>query len=143
MQWALFCATFHNSNKQPQPQRILLWYSCSVTMINIAKKFLWKKMHQLNKHLDRNFWWFLASSKEWINCQKSPVAKLVLTAASTLSLSYAYNASVFSEINSVPPYFFCLKYFIWKGPLTVKIRKKLIDQILGYISFCFEICFFK
>ena len=44
----------------------------------------------------------------------------------------------FSEINSIPPYFFHLKSFLWKGSLTVKITKK-IDQNLGYISFYFEI----
>ena len=59
--------------------------------------------------------------------------------ASALSLSSAYKASVFSEINPVPPYFFHLKSFLWKGPLTVKVRKKIINQILGYISFCSEI----
>ena len=32
-----------------------------------------------------------------------------MVAASALSLSSAYKASVFSEINSVPPYFFTLK----------------------------------
>ena len=60
-------------------------------------------------------------------------------AASALSLSSAYKASVFSDINPVLPYFFHLKSFLWKGPLTVKVRKKFIDQIFGYISFCFEI----
>ena len=38
-----------------------------------------------------------------------------------------------------PYIFFHLKSFLWKGPLTVKDRKKFIDQILSYISFCFEI----
>ena len=60
-------------------------------------------------------------------------------AAPTHSLSSAYKASVFSEIDPVPLYFFYLKSFLWKGPLTVKVRKKIIDQILGYISFCSEI----
>ena len=60
-------------------------------------------------------------------------------AASALSLSSAYKTFVFSEINPVPPIFFHLKSFLWKGPLTVKVRKKIIDQILGYISFCIEI----
>ena len=61
-------------------------------------------------------------------------------AASTLSLSSAYKTSVFSEIHSVPYIFFHLKSFLWKGPLTVKVRKKIIHQIFGYISFCTEIC---
>ena len=47
-----------------------------------------------------------------------------MVAASSLLLSSAYKASVFSEINPVPPYFFHLKSFLWKGPLTVKVRKK-------------------
>ena len=45
-------------------------------------------------------------------------------AASTLSLSSAYKASVFSEINPVPHIFFNLKSFLRKGPPTVKVRKK-------------------
>ena len=44
-------------------------------------------------------------------------------ATSALLLRSAYKASVFSEINPVPPYFFHLKYFLWKGALTVKVRK--------------------
>ena len=63
-----------------------------------------------------------------------------MVAASTLSLSSAYKASAFSEINLVPPSFFLrLKSFLWKGHLTVKARKKIIDQILSYSSFCFQI----
>ena len=49
------------------------------------------------------------------------------------------NFRFFSEINPVPAYFFSLKIFPVEGPLTVKVRKKIIDQILGYISFCIEI----
>ena len=61
-------------------------------------------------------------------------------AASALSLSSTYKTSVFLEINPVPSYFFFhLKSFLWKGPLTVKARKTVINQILGYISFCIEI----
>ena len=46
----------------------------------------------------------------------------------------------FSEINPVPPYFPHLKSFPWKGHLTVKVeKKKIINQILSYGSFCFEI----
>ena len=61
-------------------------------------------------------------------------------AASALLISSAYKTAVFSESNPVPPYyFFHLKSLLWKGPLTVKVRKKMIDQNLGYISFCSEI----
>ena len=35
----------------------------------------------------------------------------LFVAASTLLLSSTYKASVFSEINPVPPYFFSLKIF--------------------------------
>ena len=35
-------------------------------------------------------------------------------------------------------FFFHLKYFLWKGPLTVKIRKKFINQTLGCINFYVE-----
>ena len=48
-----------------------------------------------------------------------------MVAASALSLSPAYKASYIN--------------FLWKGPLTVKVRKKIINQILGYISFCIKI----
>ena len=60
-------------------------------------------------------------------------------AASALSLSSAHKTYVFSEINPIPPIYFHLKPFLWKGPLTVKVRKKIIDQNLGYINFCIEI----
>ena len=60
-------------------------------------------------------------------------------AASGLSLICAYKTSVFQKLAPYPNIFFHLKSFLWKGPSTVKVRKKIIDQILGYISFCFEI----
>ena len=67
-----------------------------------------------------------------------PVTEKLPVAASALPLSSVSKTTVFSESNPVLPYFFHLKSFAWKGPLTVKVRKK-IDQILGYISFCIEI----
>ena len=46
---------------------------------------------------------------------------------------------VFLENNPVIHVFSHQKSFLWKGsPLTVKIRKKAIDQILSYISFYIE-----
>ena len=60
-----------------------------------------------------------------------------MMAAPALSLSSACKASIFSE-SSVPLHFFLLKSFLRKGLLTVEVKKK-IDQILGYISFYFEI----
>ena len=46
--------------------------------------------------------------------------------ASALWLSSAYKASVFSEIDPVPLFFSHVKSFLWEGPLTVKVRKKII-----------------
>ena len=37
----------HSHIKRKQPQRTFLQYSCSVTMINIVKKYLWRKIHKL------------------------------------------------------------------------------------------------
>ena len=38
-----------NSNKEwKQPQIIFCQYSCSVTMISIVKKYLWREIHELN-----------------------------------------------------------------------------------------------
>ena len=34
--------------EQKQSQRIFFQYSCSVIMINIVKKYLWRKIHELN-----------------------------------------------------------------------------------------------
>ena len=62
-----------------------------------------------------------------------------MVAVYSLLLISVYNASVFSDINPVPPYFFHLRSFLWKEPMTVKVRKTIIDQNLGYISFCFEV----
>ena len=36
-------------------------------------------------------------------------------------------------------FFFYLKSFLWKDPLTAPVCEKFIDQISSYISFCFEI----
>ena len=60
-------------------------------------------------------------------------------AASTLLLSSACKASPFSESTPVSPYFFSLKILPMEGPFDSQSRRKIIDQILGYISFCFEI----
>ena len=59
-------------------------------------------------------------------------------AASALLLRSAYKASVFSEINPEPAYFFHLKYFLWKGALTVKVRKNHRSDF-GLHQFCIEI----
>ena len=61
-------------------------------------------------------------------------------AVSALSLRSAYKTSVFSEIIPVLPYLFQVKYLSYgKVRWQSKLEKKIIDQILGYISFCIEI----
>ena len=67
------------------------------------------------------------------------IAEKLLVAASALSLGSTYKAFIFSEINPDPHTFFHLKSFLRKCPLTGKVRKKIINQILSNISFCFEI----
>ena len=46
-------------------------------------------------------------------------------ATSGLLLTSTYKASVFSESYPTPPFifFFHLKSFLWKDPLTVKVKK--------------------
>ena len=44
----LFIIGISRHKKRKQPQRTFLQRSCSVTMINIVKKYLWKKTHKLN-----------------------------------------------------------------------------------------------
>ena len=54
LQCTSFCVTFiieinsHSHIKRKQPQIIFLQYNCSVTMINIVKKYMWRKIHALN-----------------------------------------------------------------------------------------------
>ena len=107
-------------------------------MINIVKKYLRGKIHLLNtlnkcsensqsqaqnkyivknRLLQNNYWWLL------------PLFRYVLHT----------KLPFFQKLTSYPHIFFHLKHFLWKGPLTVKVRKKKIDQIWGYISFCIEI----
>ena len=43
----LIAISSHSLIKQKQPKRIFLQHSCSVTIINIVKKFLWRKIHKL------------------------------------------------------------------------------------------------
>ena len=46
----------------------------------------------------------------------------------------------FSEINPVPPYFFALKILPMESSSeSQSYKKKIMDQMFGYISFCFEI----
>ena len=122
--------------KRKQPQIIFLQFSCSVTMINIVKKCLWKKIYELNtligcsddfesqaqynyivknRLLQSNYWWLLPLFCYVLHPKLRFLQKLAL---------HRYT-------------FFYLKSFLRKCSLTVKVRKKIIDQVLGYISFCF------
>ena len=38
----------HNHIRWKQPKITFLQYSCSLTMINIVQKYLWRKIHELN-----------------------------------------------------------------------------------------------
>ena len=38
----------HSHIRQEQPQETFLQYSCFITTINIVKKYIWKKIHELN-----------------------------------------------------------------------------------------------
>ena len=40
--------SIQNHIKRKQPYRTSFQYSCSVTMINIVKKYLWRKIYELN-----------------------------------------------------------------------------------------------
>ena len=44
----IMATSSHSHIKRKKTKRIFLQYSCSVTMINIAKKYLWQKIHELN-----------------------------------------------------------------------------------------------
>ena len=53
----------------------------------------------------------------------SYIKEKLFVAASALFLSSTYKASVFPEIKPASSYFFHLNSFLWKGPLTFKVRK--------------------
>ena len=138
LQCAFFSAPLarssHSHIKRKPPQILFLQYNCFLTMINIVKKYLRRKIHELNTLIGS----FDDSQPQAQN--KYIVTNRLLQKSYQGSFrSFVKFCSVFSGINHVPPYFFYLKFFLWKCPLTVKVRKKIIDQILGCISFYFEI----
>ena len=61
-------------------------------------------------------------------------------ADSAVPVRSAYKSSIIPEINPVPTCCFCLKSFLWKGPQTIKIKKKTIRfwatsvSILKYVQ---------
>ena len=60
-------------------------------------------------------------------------------AASSLSLISAYKASVFSEINPIPQYFFSLKILPTERPTDRQSKKKISSiRLWASISFYFE-----
>ena len=64
-------------------------------------------------------------------------------AASALLLISAYKTSVFSEIKiAYTPifFFFSLKILSMERSSDSQNKKKIVDQILAYISFCFQVC---
>ena len=140
LQCASFCAPFYNSKKLPQSYKteaatknFFLQYRCSVTMLNVVNKYLWRKIHKLNtligssndsqpqapnkyivknQLLQNNYWWLL------------PLFRYVLH----LNLPFFQKVAPYLHI------FFRLKSYLWKGLLTAKVRKKN-HQILCCISF--------
>ena len=97
----IIATSSHNHKERKQPKIIFLWYGCSVTMIKIfVKKISW------TKHLDRYFWWFLVTGTKQIRFEEWPVAEYKLVAASALSFSSAYKASIFRILTRYPPYVF-------------------------------------
>ena len=61
-------------------------------------------------------------------------------ATSGLLLTSTYKASVFSESYPTPPFiFFSLKVLPMERSSDSQSKKNIMDQILGFISFCFEI----
>ena len=104
----------HSHAERKQPQRIFLQRNCSVTMINIVKKYIWRKIH------DRILWWFLnrpwsdlvmiLSHKHGINIlYKITCCRITTGGCFRSSLSSAYKTSIFPENNPVPSYLFSLK----------------------------------
>ena len=65
-------------------------------------------------------------------------------AASALLLISAYKTSVFSEIKIAYTliffFFFSLKILSMERSSDSQNKKKIMDQILAYISFCFQVC---
>ena len=53
-------------------------------------------------------------------------------------ITFFIESFCFSDIDPVPSFSHSPKPFVWIDALTAKDRIKIIDQILGYISFCFE-----
>lgn len=64
----------HSYIKRKQSQIIFPQFNCSETMINMVKKYLWRKIYEKN-HLDPILWWFLATAQNRYYCKKLPAAE--------------------------------------------------------------------
>ena len=105
-------------------------------MINIVKKYLRRKIHELNTLIGTCDDSSPQAQNKYI-VKYRRLRKKPLVAASALSLSIAYKTSIFSEINPIAQSFFHLKSFLWKGLLTGKIRKKNHRLDFGLHQFLF------
>ena len=113
----------HSHIERKQTQGIFLQYSCSVTKINVVRKYLWRKIHELNtltgstadsqpqaqnkyvvknSLVKNNYWWL------------PPLFCYVLYTKRRIS----------QKLIPYPHIFLHLKSFLWKGPLIDKVRKK-------------------
>ena len=124
---------FLHQTMQKQPPVVILHQA---TFHNIFILCLWLR---IKRRSDQGVQFMNFPSQILIMVMSSYIEEKLFVAASALSLCSTCKASVFSEINPVPPFFFHLKSFLWKSPLTVRVRKKFINQISSYISFCFVI----
>ena len=70
----------------------------------------------------------------------SYIEEKLFVAASVLSLCSTYKASVFSEINPIPPYFCSLKIFPMERSSDSQSQKKIYRPNFKLHQFCFEIC---
>ena len=82
----------------------------------------------------------ILSHKHWINMLwKIDCCRIIVGGCFRSFFKFCMQSfRFFQKVAPYPHLFFPLNSFLWKGLLTVKVRKKIIDQILGYISFCFE-----
>ena len=116
----------HSHIKRKQPQKIFLQYSCSLIMINIVKKYLWKKIHDLN-----NLSWSSFDSQRQAQNRYIVESRLVQNNYWWLLRLFRYvlhtKLPFCEKLTPYPHIFFHLKSFLWKGPLTAKVRKNIND----------------
>ena len=117
LQCASFWVHFHNRNMQAQPYNgssrkyFFLQYNYSLTMINIVKKYLRKKIHELKTPLS-DLLLILSHNTEQIYCRITNGG----------CFRFFTKLLVSQKLTRYPHIFFHLKSFLWEGPLTVKVR---------------------